>query len=241
MISAVSQFNVSLIVHGKVTRQCPSTTMFCKERWAEAERRPWDLPLTSRAPYHQAKPAHYGQEVCCFCFCLHTWPCYIKWNGKSRLARDNIRHPCSKFPTDLLPWTWCGEQSNRRSEVLRSLRHYYAGSKPRTSPGGERRRKRMRSTTFLERTRKGHRQSDQRWNCFKKQHWGHLWKTGGAHMNFPECLDTISNWNLYTDIYIFYHCHFFLPVLFLSYSVSLQKMMKQKKQNIYRKNRFLRT
>ena len=25
---------------------------------------------------------------------------------------------------------------------------------------------------FLERTRKGHRQSDQHWNCFKRQHWG---------------------------------------------------------------------
>ena len=45
-------------------------------------------------------------------------------------------------------------------------------TKPKTShhrsPWEERRRKRKRSTIFLERTRKGHhRQWDQHWNCFK--------------------------------------------------------------------------
>ena len=58
-----------------------------------------------------------------------------------------------------------------RSEVLRSLRHYLRGTKPRTShhrsPGGERRGKRKRWTIYLERTREGHRQSDEHWNRFK--------------------------------------------------------------------------
>jgi hypothetical protein len=44
-----------------------------------------------------------------------------------------------------------------RSEVARSMETLPAGTKPRTShqgsPGGERRRKRKRSTIFLERTR----------------------------------------------------------------------------------------
>ena len=46
-----------------------------------------------------------------------------------------------------------------------------AGTNPRTphhwSLGGERRGKRKRSTIFLERTREGQRQSDERWNRFK--------------------------------------------------------------------------
>ena len=45
------------------------------------------------------------------------------------------------------------------------------GTKSRTShhrsPGGERCRKSKHSMTFLERKRKGHRQSDQHWHCFK--------------------------------------------------------------------------
>ena len=60
--------------------------------------------------------------------------------------------------------------------------------------GGERRRKRKRSTIFLERTRKGHRQSDQHWNCFKGNTGETPEKRGGAHMGLPERVDTILNW-----------------------------------------------
>ena len=49
-----------------------------------------------------------------------------------------------------------------RCEVLRIFRHYLW-----VQSRGERRRKRKRSTIFLERTRNGHRQSDQHWNCCK--------------------------------------------------------------------------
>ena len=41
--------------------------------------------------------------------------------------------------------------------------------------------KRKRSTIFLERRRKGYRQSDERWNCFKRKRWGNfreaVWST----------------------------------------------------------------
>ena len=71
------------------------------------------------------------------------------------------------------------------------------GTKPRTShyrsPGGESRAKRKRSTIFLERTRKGHRHSDEHWNRFR----GNVGKTserrGGARMGFSELVDTILN------------------------------------------------
>ena len=56
------------------------------------------------------------------------------------------------------------------------------GTKPRTLhhplPGGERHRKRKRSTIFLEMMRKGHHQSDQHWNCFKGNIGGNSWQTG---------------------------------------------------------------
>ena len=46
---------------------------------------------------------------------------------------------------------------------------------------------------FLERTREGHRQSDEHWNRFK----GKVGKTserrGGAHISFSDCTDTILN------------------------------------------------
>ena len=55
----------------------------------------------------------------------------------------------------------------------------------------ERLGKRKHQTIFLERTREGHRQSDEHWNCFK----GNIRETserqGGAHMGFSKCIDTI--------------------------------------------------
>ena len=79
-----------------------------------------------------------------------------------------------------------------RSEVLRSLRHFLQGTKPRTShhrsSGGERRGKRKRSTIFLERTREGHRQPDEHWNRFKGIIWETSERRGGAHVGFSEPL-----------------------------------------------------
>ena len=61
-----------------------------------------------------------------------------------------------------------------RTEVFRSLRHYISGTKPRTSHTIDRLEKkgidkRKRSTIFpdFQKTREGHRQSDEHWNRFK--------------------------------------------------------------------------
>ena len=68
-----------------------------------------------------------------------------------------------------------------------------AGTKPRAS-GGERRRKKTRSTIFIERTREGHCQSDQHWNCLKSNAEVTSEKRGGAQMVIPECVDIILSW-----------------------------------------------
>ena len=53
-----SHFNVSLIVRGKVTRQCPQTTAF--EEKGQAKKIRTEVPLfTSLTPYRYAKPAPF--------------------------------------------------------------------------------------------------------------------------------------------------------------------------------------
>ena len=72
-----------------------------------------------------------------------------------------------------------------------------AGTKPRASKnrssGGERRRK-TRSTIFIERTRERYCQSDQHWNCLKGNAEVTSEKRGGAQMVIPECVDIILSW-----------------------------------------------
>ena len=62
------------------------------------------------------------------------------------------------------------------------------------SPGGERHGKRKRSAIFLERTREGHRQSDEHGDCFKGNA-GERSETGKERiiMGFSERIDTILN------------------------------------------------
>ena len=68
-----------------------------------------------------------------------------------------------------------------------------AAVKPRASklrsPGGEGRGKRKRTTTFLERTRKGHLEPDQHWNCPKSHNDKCCEKWGGTHKGLPERVD----------------------------------------------------
>ena len=73
--------------------------------------------------------------------------------------------------------------------MLRSLRHYLGGHKAHAiihhrSPGRERHRKGKRQTIFLERTREGHRQSDEHWNC-RKGNVGEMSEMSGAQ-DFPS-------------------------------------------------------
>ena len=71
------------------------------------------------------------------------------------------------------------------------------GTQPNTShhqlPGGERCGKRKRHMIFLERTREGHRQSDEHWNRFKDNVGETSERWGGAHVGFPKHTDTSLN------------------------------------------------
>ena len=60
--------------------------------------------------------------------------------------------------------------------------------------GGERRWKRKRYTVFLERTREGHRHSDEHWNRFKGNVGESSERRGGEHMDFSERIYTILSW-----------------------------------------------
>ena len=77
----------------------------------------------------------------------------------------------------------------RKTWSVEELETLPPGTKPRQShhrsPGGERRRERQRPTTYLERTRQYRCQSDKKTL--------ELFQRGGAHMGFPERLDTILN------------------------------------------------
>ena len=86
-----------------------------------------------------------------------------------------------------------------RSKVSRSLRLYPQKTKPWTlhhrSSGGERRKRRQRSTIFVERARQGHHQLDQHWNYFRGNTEESSERQGGAHMDLPGRVNTILNWN----------------------------------------------
>ena len=78
------------------------------------------------------------------------WACYKKWNGKPRLECVNGRHPPSKTPVGVLPWTcrkegkclsrYIGVRSNphkwfasRKIWSVEKLETLPEGTKPRTS------------------------------------------------------------------------------------------------------------
>ena len=79
-----------------------------------------------------------------------------------------------------------------RAELLRSLRHYLRAQSlghhtiDLLEERGEER-------GFLERTREGHRQSEEHWNRFKGNVGETSERRGGAHMGFFERIDAILN------------------------------------------------
>ena len=93
---------------------------------------------------------------------------------------------------------WQAEQPSQVvSEMLRSLRHYLQAQSQghhtidRLEERGVERGSARRF--FLERTREGHRQSDEHWNRFKDNAGENSERQGGAHMGFSERIDTILN------------------------------------------------
>ena len=64
------------------------------------------------------------------------------------------------------------------SEDLKCCGHYQQ-AQSQDMTGGEIREKRKNSMSFLQRSREGHHQSDERWKeLFQRQRWGNLWETG---------------------------------------------------------------
>ena len=81
----------------------------------------------------------------------------------------------------------------RRSEVLRSLRHYLRAQNQGHHTADRMREEALDDLKFIERTRKGHRESDELWNRFKGNAGETSERRGGAHMGFSERIDTILN------------------------------------------------
>ena len=130
------------------------------------------------------------------------WPeCVNQWSTSA-----------SKTPVSVLPWA-CRSEGNDpadwlagkatlkcglrlgKFEVLRSLKHYLRAQSQghhtidRLEERGVEKGS-ARGSSW--KTRKGHRQSDEHWNCLK----GNVGKTerrGGAHVGFFERTDTILN------------------------------------------------
>ena len=106
----------------------------------------------------------------------------VKGNGRAdRLAGAKQPPEVACFSKDLKCWeawdTTCGHKVKDITPSIAWL--------------GERRGKRKRSTIFLERTREGHRQSNEHWNRFKGNVGETSERRGGAHKGFSERIDTI--------------------------------------------------
>ena len=67
------------------------------------------------------------------------------------------------------------------------------GTSHEESPGGERRRERKCSTTFLERTREGRCQSGEHWNRLKGNFGETSERRSGGHAGFSDGINTILN------------------------------------------------
>ena len=109
-----------------------------------------------------------------YCRAYVAWRCvqfYKDWRTKqaSQLACASEELKCCGF----LDTTWGQKAINKPQEI-------------------EKLRKRKRSTVFLDRTRKGHRQSDEHLNCFTR---ATAERRDVACMGFSERVDIISNWS----------------------------------------------
>ena len=105
------------------------------------------------------------------------------WQSCVRLGKKQLSH--------IMP-----RQHTKRSEVLRSLRHYLRAQSKKylshyTSSGEDTSRK-MRPKIFLERTRMG--ELSEHRNCLKGNNEETSERRGGAHLSFPECVDATLTW-----------------------------------------------
>ena len=145
------------------------------------------------------------------------WTWYKQWQvewealaGMCRWSTLSFENSCVCTALDMLQWRemveqtdWRVNQLSQATCVSEDLKCWGAwdiacGHKTKditpTVAWMREARKEEALTIFLERTREGHRQSDEHWNCFK----GNIGETserwGGAHMGFSERIDIISSW-----------------------------------------------
>ena len=141
-------------------------------------------------------------------------------NGKQRLARDNIRHTPSKTPVGVLFWTCRGQGkrpsrltggqrnhhkwlASRKYEVLRSLRHYLRSKAKDITPSIDHVATKSRTKKPKKQNKKealdhpprkdknGSSSGRLTLELFPRQHGGNSWRRSGAHMVFPDRLNTI--------------------------------------------------
>ena len=90
-----------------------------------------------------------------------------------------------------------GKATLTRSEVFRSLRHYVRVQSQRHHTIDRLEERVMERVSArrssLERTREGHRQSDEHWDRFKGDNGNISEKRGAAHIGFSERVYTILN------------------------------------------------
>ena len=121
-------------------------------------------------------------------------------SGSTPPFTDDVRGQIDSFPSRQTVWQshphkWLASRKIWSVEELETLP---AGTQPRPShhrlPGGQRRGKRKRYTILLERTREGHRQSDEHWNYFKGKFGETSERWRGEHVGFSKHIDTILCW-----------------------------------------------
>ena len=103
--------------------------------------------------------------------------------------------------SEQIDWHGAGKETITRGLArsgVEKLETLPVGTTPRSShhrSSGERRGDRKRLTIFLQKTRKGHSQSGEHWNCCEGSFGETSERRGGrAHMGFAERTDTILTW-----------------------------------------------
>ena len=190
-----------------------------KRRAKQATSQTSVLPATIKPPCYprRVKHVYYKRRAQHVCYQRQVTRCYkrrvkprcYQRRVTPRCYERRVKHQCYHVATLSLPlasslkcycFSWKRTKSSE-SEVFWSaeeLETVPVDTKPRTphhwSPGGERRGQRKHWMIFLERTREGHRRSDEHWNRSKDDVGGTSERRRGAHMGFSERIDTLLNW-----------------------------------------------
>ena len=131
---------------------------------------------------------------------LQSWTCWSQGLASSWILTSRQPHRVTsgresrempKLSNRLTGKSNCYKRPvSRKSWSVQELETLPASIKPmKPQPAWDRCRKRKRSTIIPQRTRKGHRQTDEHCKCFKGN------SGVGTHMGFSERADTVLNWS----------------------------------------------